>query len=135
MRQIQTTTHDDSRRAGLFGLVLLVLATFALVSLTACGGGSAPADPAVEQGKAVFARLCATCHGQDANGLPKLGKGLRSNAFTESLSDAELIDFIKQGRSAGDPLNETGIDMPPKGGDPSLTDEDLKAVVAFLRTL
>lgn len=135
MRQTQTTTHDDSRRAGLFGLVLLGLATLALVALTACGGGSAPADPAVEKGKAVFSRICATCHGQDANGLPKLGKGLRGNAFTKSLSDVELVDFLKQGRPASDPLNETGVDMPPKGGDPTLNDEDLKAVVAFLRTL
>ena len=126
----------NTRRSDLLGLALIVLASVALVSLVGCGGGgSAPADPAVQQGQAVFSRLCATCHGQDANGLPKLGKGLRSNAFTASLSDAELIEFLKTGRSAGDPLNETGVDMPPKGGDPSLTDEDLAAVVAYLRTL
>lgn len=107
------------------------------VSLTACGGGGSPAPStaAVEQGKEIYGRICSTCHGQDARGMPALGKGLRANAFIESLSDSELVDFLKAGRSAGDPLNETGIDMPPRGGDPSITDEELGAIVAFLRTL
>ena len=136
MHRSEDLQTRNTRRSDLLGLALVALASLALVTLAACGGGeSAPANPAVQKGQAVFSRLCATCHGQDANGLPKLGKGLRSNAFTASLSDAELIEFLKSGRPANDPLNETGVDMPPKGGDPSLTDEDLSAVVAYLRTL
>ena len=73
--------------------------------------------------------------GKDAKGLPKLGKNLHDNEFTKSQSDAELVEFLKVGRQANHPLNETGVDMPPKGGDPSISDEDLVNVVAFLRTL
>ncbi len=123
---------------GLGALFLIACATVLLVLATACGGGGgggSVADPGVAAGKAIFGRICATCHGKDAKGLPKLGKNLLANEFTASLSDQELIDFMKTGRPATHPLNETGVDMPPKGGDPSISDEDLANVVAFLRTL
>ncbi len=115
-----------------------MIAPFTVLTVLApCGGGGGapPANPGVQQGKAIFDRICATCHGKDANGLPKLGKGLRNNEFTKSQSDAELVQFMKTGRPATHPLNTTGVDMPPKGGDPTITDQDLNNVVAFLRTL
>ena len=111
-----------------------LIAVFLLVA--ACGGDKAgPADPAVERGKATFDRVCAMCHGFDATGRPGLGKNLHDNAFSKSLSDQELVEFLRVGRPASHELNETRVDMPPKGGDPTITDEDLKAIVAFLRTL
>ncbi len=119
-------------------IAMTLIALLAVLAvLAACGGGgkTAPADPGVKAGQAIFDRICATCHGKDANGLPKLGKGLRGNEFTKSQSDAELVAFMKTGRPATHPLNTTGVDMPPKGGDPTITDEDLQNVVAFLRTL
>ena len=117
-------------------VVALGVAAVAL-TVVACGGGGrpGPADPAVQRGKVVFDRVCATCHGKDAKGLPRLGKDLHDNAFTKGLSDDELVEFLKIGRPAYHELNETGVDMPPKGGDPTITDDDLRNVVAFLRTL
>ncbi|WP_448601203.1 hypothetical protein [Thermoflexus hugenholtzii] len=44
------------------------------------------------------------------------------------------MEFIKKGRPATDPANTTGVDMPPKGGNPALTDQDLADIIAFLRT-
>ncbi len=119
---------------------LTLIATFAiLVIAAACGGGgggdASPADQTVKAGKGHYDKVCATCHGKDANGLPRLGKGLRDNEFTKSQSDAELVEFLKKGRAATHPLNTTGVDMPPKGGDPTITDEDLQNIVSFLRTL
>ncbi len=120
-------------------LALTLIALFTVLTVIACGGGdgggASAAAPGVADGKKIFDRVCATCHGKDANGLPKLGKGLRNNEFTKSQSDAELVEFMKIGRPATHPLNTTGVDMPPKGGDPTIQEEDLKNVVAFLRTL
>ncbi len=119
-------------------IALTLIALFTLLAVSAAcggGGGAPPANPGVQQGKAIYDRICATCHGKDANGLPKLGKGLRDNEFTKSQSDAELVEFMKLGRPATHPLNTTGVDMPPKGGDPTITDQDLQNVVAYLRTL
>jgi disulfide bond formation protein DsbB len=86
-------------------------------------------------GKVVFEGTCATCHGPDATGIEGLGKNLHDNQFVQSKTDEEMIAFIKTGRPATDPLNTTGVDMPPKGGNPALNDDDLANVLAFVRTL
>lgn len=130
-------TRTTNHRSDTLALTLIALFTL-LAVLAACGGGdgaTASADAGVTEGKKHFDKVCATCHGKDANGLPRLGKGLRNNEFTKSQSDAELVDFLKLGRPATHPLNTTGVDMPPKGGDPTITDEDLQNIVTFLRTL
>ena len=86
-------------------------------------------------GEQVYSSTCAACHGPAAEGVPGLGPALAGNEFVSSLSDDELVAFLEEGRPADHPDNATGIAMPPKGGNPSLTDQDLYDVVAFLRTL
>jgi disulfide bond formation protein DsbB len=51
------------------------------------------------------------------------------------LSDAEFVSFVKNGRDITDPLNTTGLDMPPYGGNPALSEQDLFDIVAYIRTL
>ena len=46
-----------------------------------------------------------------------------------------MVTFLQVGRASDDPLNTTGIAMLPRGGNPSLTDDDLKDLVAYMRTL
>jgi disulfide bond formation protein DsbB len=135
------------RRSTLIGLI----GAFAMASvlLIACGGGGSqpapqqnPPAPTVaksagnaDNGKAKFAGTCTSCHGQDAKGMQGLGKNLHSNTFIGAMSDEEVVAFLKKGRPATDPLNTTKVDMPPKGGNPALSDQDLLDIVAFLRTL
>ncbi len=89
-------------------------------------------DP--NKGKELFLGTCAACHGPDAKGVPGLGKDLTASAFVRQQTDAQLLAFIKKGRPATDPANTTGVDMPPKGGNPALTDQDLADIIAFIRT-
>ena len=131
----QPATRARSPRPAALPAGLALLATVVLIAAACGGGGPAPSDPAVQKGKVVFQRVCATCHGRDGGGLPRLGKSLIDNEFTASLSDDELVEFLKVGRPASHELNVTGVDMPPKGGDPSITEEDLRNVVAYSRTL
>lgn len=92
-------------------------------------------DPAlVNEGLGVYQSICTTCHGMDAQGIPGLGKNLVTSEFIASLTDDELVQFLIVGRDSSDPLNTTGIPMPPRGGNPSITDEQLMAVVAYLRS-
>jgi disulfide bond formation protein DsbB len=118
-----------------------VLLALPVTLAAACGGGgggeaAGGADPAqVAAGEKVFMTTCATCHGRDAMGLPRLGKGLHHNQFVESKTDAEMVEFIKTGRPASHELNTTGVDMPPKGGNPALNDQDIQNVVSYVRTL
>lgn len=107
----------------------------AVLALVGCGGGSPPSSAEAAAGQAEFRKVCATCHGLSAEGMPRLGKGLSRNEFVRGQSDAELVEFLKVGRPASHPLNERGVDMPPRGGNPALTDADLASIVAYLRTL
>jgi len=132
--------------------LLLVLMAFLALFLVACGGGDdgggdsetvdEPAEETaampegdVEAGEGKFQSTCAACHGPDAKGLPNLGKDMTTSEFIGGSSDAELLAFVKTGRPIGDPANTTGVDMPPKGGNPALSDQDLADIIAFIRTL
>ena len=116
-----------------------VLAIAALVTVgcgggSGAGGGDAVADTAAAKGETLYQRTCSTCHGADGRGMARLGKDLHDNAFTKGLSDQEMLQFLKQGRPAWHEDNSQGVDMPPKGGNPTLTDDDLLAIIAFQRT-
>jgi disulfide bond formation protein DsbB len=88
-----------------------------------------------ERGKELYLSTCVACHGPEAKGVPGLGQNLTTSAFVRQQTDEQLVEFIKRGRMATDPANVTGMPMPPKGGNPALTDQDLMDIVAFLRTL
>ncbi len=124
--------------------VVVVVALLALV-LAACGGGddggdggttTAPGagsagDPVA--GASVYSGTCSACHAPDLAGIDGLGKPLAPSDFVSANSEEELVAFLKVGRPASDPLNTQGVDMPPKGGNPSLTDDDLADVAAYLK--
>jgi disulfide bond formation protein DsbB len=127
------------------------LALVALVTIGCGGGASTPSQPAGPSrpkpaqtvslkgdpiiGQQKFTGTCSTCHGPNGTGLPKLGKNLVTSEWAKSKTDAELLAFLKVGRPASDPLNTTKVDMPPKGGNPSLSEKDLVDIIAFVRYL
>ncbi len=93
-------------------------------------------DPAiVSAGENVYQSVCSACHGFNAKGIPGLGKPLIDSPFVDGLSDDGLLAFVQQGRQVTDPLNTTGVMMPPRGGNPGLTDDDLRHVIAYIRSL
>ena len=78
-------------------------------------------------GAALFKAKCAACHGADGKGETPVGKNLKvaslGSADVQKLSDAELEKVISDGKGK----------MPPF--KTKLTADELKAVVAFVRTL
>jgi disulfide bond formation protein DsbB len=136
-----------------FYLITLVYLTL-IFSLVACGGGEDPGGP--DQGEAggvaqaeeaeaptgdavagreKFASTCSACHGPTGEGVPGLGKDMTASEFIAGKSDKELVEFIKVGRDPSNPLNTTGVAMPPKGGNPAFDEDDLFDVVSYIRTL
>ncbi len=86
-------------------------------------------------GKDYYLKTCASCHGNDGKGLPKLGKDLTTSQFVIDKTNKELVDYVKMGRLPSDPLNTTGVAMPPKGGNPALTDKEILDIVTYVRSI
>ncbi len=122
-----------------------IVLSLILFTLGACGSGGGtngaeaeikplPTGNAID-GESVFMGTCTKCHGKDATGIEGSGTNLTISEFFKDRSDAELVAYIKTGRPMNDPLNTTGIAMPPYGANPMLTDQDLADVVSHLRTV
>ncbi len=110
-----------------------VASTVTPVAATAPVAAAAAGD--AEQGKALYATTCVACHGPNAEGVKGLGKDMTTSQFIADLSDADLLTFIKLGRGVDDPLNTTGVAMPPKGGNPAISDEQLTDIISFMRSI
>jgi disulfide bond formation protein DsbB len=113
-----------------------------MISLAACNGStqsqaasSSTQEDNIASGQQLFVTNCGACHGPTGEGLPGLGKPLTTSEFVTGLSDEDLLAFINAGRLPDDPLNTTGVAMPPKGGNPSLTDEQLRDIIAYIRSI
>lgn len=129
------------RNRGLKLSLLLAVAVPALVALTAIttlaasspapSGAPLPGDPT--KGQALYGSNCATCHGSSLGGGigPALNPITKLPGVPNSLDVTFLIDIITNGRKhqAGDPGT---VDMPAKGGNQSLTDQDVKDLAAFI---
>lgn len=98
---------------------------------TASGATTLPGDPA--HGATVYQQNCVTCHGASLEG----GIGASLNPIEklpgvkDPLDPGFLIGIITNGRTPqpGDPKQTA---MPPKGGNSSLSDQDVKDVAAFI---
>jgi mono/diheme cytochrome c family protein len=87
----------------------------------------------ISAGKQLYQVSCSSCHGADLRGVQGLGKNLLTSEFIAGQTDAELHAFIVKGRAIWDEQNTTGIDMPPRGGNPTLSDEDINHIIAYIR--
>lgn len=72
-------------------------------------------------GKAVYGATCAVCHASGVAGAPKLGDKAAWQPRVAS-GEAALVTSVLKGKGA----------MPAKGGNGALSDEDVKAAVAFM---
>ena len=148
MKQDHNDQYGDAMK--MKNLIWLIGMILLLLGLAACGGSNgtdsgsdaseSPAEVAVslgdpEAGEAKYNEVCIACHGPNGEGIEGLGKPFTTSEFLRENSDEEMVEFIKIGRPIGDPLNTTGVDMPPKGGNPALTEEQILDIIAYVRTL
>jgi cytochrome c5 len=77
-------------------------------------------------GKEIYDHLCTSCHTSGVAGAPKLGdKGMWAPRIAEGID--VLIKHATEGYHGPD-----GNFMPPKGGNPALTDEQVKNAVHWI---
>ncbi len=72
-------------------------------------------------GKAVYDKTCSVCHAAGVAGAPKLGDKAAWSARAGAGKDALAASVVK-GKGA----------MPPKAGNASLSDADIKAAIDYM---
>ncbi|MEJ2762183.1 MAG: c-type cytochrome [Gammaproteobacteria bacterium] len=90
---------------------------------TAATGGS---EKTGDVGKQVFNGLCVSCHGAGLPGVPQFGNK-KEWAPRIAKGKSTLYKHALHGFSSGGPLA-----MPPKGGNPALSDAQVKAAVDYM---
>lgn len=102
----------------------LIVGLFVLASSVA--GGMA------EDGKALYEKHCAKCHGADGKGETKMGQKLKIKDYTDAkvqdaLKDEAAVKAIKEGLTKDGKTSMKAIE--------GVSDAEIKAMVAHLRTL
>ena len=84
-----------------------------------------PGTPAAADGKQVYDTGCVACHGAGIAGAPRVGD---SDAWADRIG-AGLDNMIA---NAIDGFQGSQGMMPAKGGNPSLSDEEIEAAVEYM---
>ncbi|HWS13723.1 MAG TPA: c-type cytochrome [Rhodocyclaceae bacterium] len=92
-----------------------------ILVLAAAGMATASGSPVAADGRGVYLRACAACHAAGTAGAPRLGD-TRAWAPRREAGAGVLDTSVLRGKGA----------MPPKGGNASLTDEDVRAALAYM---
>ena len=115
-------------RAGLTGQQVRDILTFLQSSnyTVATASAGRNTDSTAISGEQIYKQTCVACHGTDGKGaIPGVSD------FKERLSKSDEILFqhvIEGFQSPGSPMA-----MPPKGGNPNLTDQDIREVLSYIR--
>lgn len=124
----QPMSEGDVMRTRLFpeGLVLLAAVAFGAVAVPAVVAAEAPAGR-IEEGKKLFVRHCAGCHGAEGKGdgykLLGADPANLASAVTKKKSDVALLKTIHEGRSTMPAWNVL------------LSEQDSRNVLAYIRSL
>ena len=108
-------TEDEIRRA------VVHMANQAGASFKAPAAPAQTQKTAAADGKSVYDKVCVACHQVSVAGSPKLGDKEAWAPRVKQGTDA-LVQSVIKGKGA----------MPPKAGNPALTEAEIRATVEFM---
>ena len=130
-----TTMFHMRVRAGLTGQETRDILSFMQDANNAVAEAELPDAPggketgAALSGREIYQQTCVACHGADGRGVVPGAPDLTRPDGRLSKSDSALMNSLLNGlRSPGSPMA-----MPARGGNPDLSDEDMKRVLRYLR--
>jgi len=97
----------------------------ALVAIAAenqAASGAIEAEPGEISGEQVYQSVCMACHAAGVAGAPMPGSDLMAQRMSEKGMDGLVASVI----------NGLNV-MPPRGGRPNLSDEEIQAAVEFMQ--
>jgi cytochrome c5 len=86
-------------------------------------------DEALRRGRAVWLNTCATCHTDDFTGAPLVTD---KAAWTPRLGKGRDALYVSALNGMFGPM---GTEMPPRGDNPKLSDEEVTAAVDYMVAL
>ena len=109
-----------------------------IVMLVAVFGFAAALSASAAEAKDNWNTLCAKCHGAEGKGDTKIGQKLGVKDFTDAkvqaaIKDEDATKAIKEGRKNAD--GNTLMKPFVTGADTPLSDDEVKALVAYVRGL
>jgi len=115
-------------RAAPFAGALAAAVMYAALTAAPAGAQKFPEfpDPRLKQGRAVWLGTCEACHANDVAGAPLV------------TSKAAWAPRLAKGRDAlyksalGGLTGPKGTQMPPRGGNDKLTDDQVRAAVEYM---
>lgn len=90
----------------------------------------AAAEPSLKLGRKIYEKQCASCHGEQGEGVPKVYPRLAGEAATARSNAIRLV--VHGGFAPGTAGNPRPYSMPPFGG--ALSDIEIAAVLSYVRT-
>ncbi len=113
------------------GILASLLAAALVAATSARALPDIPTTPAGDaaKGRKVFHTTCVACHGEDGKGVVPGAPDFTNPKGPLAQSDQVLLNHMEYGYRSPGAL----MAMPPKGGNPSLTDQDFRDVLAYLR--
>ena len=77
----------------------------------------------------MYVQSCMVCHADDGSGSMPGVADLTLNRSWATEDESKLILRLKQGINSP----KTEVTMPPKGGNPELSDNDLREIIRYMR--
>ena len=113
-----------ARRVSNQGMDHRRLATILAAATLPLGAGANGADDRGRTAAAIVQETCVLCHGPGLGGAPRIGDTRAWQKRARPGIDA-LVRSASQGKGA----------MPPRGGVPDLTEDELRAAIAYMSGL